>query len=139
MTLQAAMQRRARQMRDGRLQGVQAVVQRQQRVPPEGDDDRLLFDRQDRRPGILRSGSQIFNQGPSLPLGDGLGVDPMTLRQAPQALLTMLYRSTDRRCRCGAPVVYLPHSASFQPSENSAPSKSGTKHLGPVRGWANCA
>ncbi len=41
----------------------------------------------------------------------------------------MLYRSTDRRCRCGAPVVNLSHSASFQPSENNAPSNAGTKHL----------
>ena len=56
-------------------------------------------------------------------------VDPVPPRQDSQALLTMLYRSTERRCRRGAPVMYLSDSASFQPSENSAPSKSGTKHL----------
>lgn len=39
MTLEAAMQR-SRQMRDGWLQRIEAVVEWQQRMPPEGDDDR---------------------------------------------------------------------------------------------------
>ena len=33
-------------MRDRRLQRIEAVVERQQRMPPEGDDDGLLLDRQ---------------------------------------------------------------------------------------------
>ena len=37
-------------------------------------------------------------------LGDGLLVDAVALGQKPQALLTMLYRSTDCLCRSGAPV-----------------------------------
>src|SRR5258707_13743265 len=41
----------------------------------------------------------------------------------------MLYRSTDRLCRCGAPVQYLSHSASFHSLEKYAPSNAGTKHL----------
>ena len=45
-----------------------------------------------------------------------------------QARLTMLYRSTDRLSRCGAPVEYLAHSASVQLTVNSAPSKPGIKH-----------
>ena len=48
MALEAAMQRRARQMRDGRLQSIKAVVERQQSMPPEGDDYGLFLDRQDR-------------------------------------------------------------------------------------------
>jgi hypothetical protein len=43
--------------------------------------------------------------------------------------LTMLYRSTDRLSRCGAPVEYLSHSASFQLMVNNAPSKPGITHL----------
>jgi len=35
MPLQAAMQRRSAEVRDRRLQGVEAIVQRQQRVPPK--------------------------------------------------------------------------------------------------------
>src|ERR1700722_817085 len=42
----------------------------------------------------------------------------------------MLYRSTDRLCRSGAPMENLCHSASFESDEKNAPSKSGTKHLG---------
>ena len=63
-----------------------------------------------------------------LPLGDGLLVDAMALGQGPQALLTMLYRSTDCLCRCGAAVKNLAHSASFQSLENNAPSNPGIKH-----------
>ena len=48
-----------------------------------------------------------------LPLGDGLLIDPVAPSQSPQALLTMLYRSTDRLCRRGAPMENLAHSASF--------------------------
>ena len=47
MALKAAMQRRARQVRNCRLKRVEAVVERQQRMPPEGDHDRLLFNGQD--------------------------------------------------------------------------------------------
>jgi hypothetical protein len=43
----ATMQRRARQMRDRRLQSVQAIVERQQGMPSEGDHNRLLFNGQD--------------------------------------------------------------------------------------------
>jgi hypothetical protein len=53
----------------------------------------------------------------------------MTIGQGPQALLTMLYRSTVCRCRAGAPVKNLSHSASFWRSEKYAPSNLGTKHL----------
>lgn len=51
--------------------------------------------------------------------------DSNTPRQRSQALLTILYCSTNRRCRRGAPMVNLAHSASFQSSENNAPSKLG--------------
>src|ERR1700691_2100433 len=42
----------------------------------------------------------------------------------------MLYRSTDRLCRCGAAVKNLAHSASFHSLENNAPSNPGIKQLG---------
>ena len=41
----------------------------------------------------------------------------------------MLYRSTDRRSRRGAPMQNLAHSASFESLDKDAPSKAGTKHL----------
>src|SRR5882724_3008937 len=42
----------------------------------------------------------------------------------------MLYRSTDRLCRCGAPMQYLSHSASFHSREKYAPPNAGTKQVG---------
>jgi hypothetical protein len=56
---------------------------------------------------------------------------PVAPSQGPQALLTMLYRSTDRRCRRGAAMKNLANSASRHAGEKSAPSKPGIKHLGP--------
>jgi hypothetical protein len=43
--------------------------------------------------------------------------------------MTMLYRSTDCLCRCGAPMKNLAHSASLESLDKNAPSKPGTKHL----------
>src|SRR6266496_5038416 len=115
-------------MRDRRLQGVEAIVERQQRVPAEGDDDRLLFDRQHRRLRTPGAGWQIGDRAALLPLGDGLRIDAVAPGQCPQARLTMLYRSTDRLCRRGAAVENLAHSPSFHSPENNAPSKAGIKH-----------
>ena len=70
----------------------------------ERHDDGLFLDGQDRRFGFLRSRRHVRDRGPPLPLGDRLLIDSVALRQRPQARLTMLYRSTDRLCRCGAPV-----------------------------------
>jgi hypothetical protein len=47
----------------------------------------------------------------------GLRIDAVAPGQRPQALLTMLYRSTDRLCRCGAPMKNLSHRA--HPSNQS--------------------
>src|SRR5918993_3130799 len=56
-------------------------------------------------------------------------VDAVALGQGPQARLTLLYRSTDCRRRCGAPVVNLSHSASLHSREKGAPSNPGIKQL----------
>ena len=46
MALQAAVQRRAGQVRDRRLKRVEAIIQRQQRMAPERDRHRLVLDRE---------------------------------------------------------------------------------------------
>ena len=79
--------------------------------------------------GLLGPGRHIGDRRPLLPLRHGLLVDPVALGQSPQALLTMLYRSTDRLCRRGAAVKNLAHSAFLHSCEKSAPSKSGIKHI----------
>ena len=84
-----------------------------------------------KEPSISAPWDRLADRRPRLPLplGHGLLVDPVALGQRPQALFTMLYRSTNRLWRCGAPVQTLAHSASFHSREKTAPSKSGIKHL----------
>src|SRR5271163_879162 len=123
-------------MRDRRLQSIEAIVERQERVPTEGDDDRLLLDREHRGFRLTRAGWQIGDRAALLPFGDGLRVDAVAPGQRPQARLTMLYRSTDRLCRRGAAVENLAHSASLHAKENNAPSNSGIKHLAALEGGA---
>jgi hypothetical protein len=122
----------AGQVRNGGLEGVEAVVEGQQRVMAEGHDDGLILDRQDCRSAVLRVSTAVEDGGSLPPLGHRLRVDPVASGEPPQALLTMLYRSTDRRSRCGAPMLNLAHSASFHACGKTAPSNPGIKHLGDV-------
>lgn len=75
---------------DRRLQGIEAVVERHQGAPAEGDDDRLFLRCQNAGPRRLRSGRQIGDRGPLLPFRDGFLIDPVTPRPRPQALLTTI-------------------------------------------------
>ena len=77
-------QRGSRQVRDRCLQRIVAIVQREQCVPPEGNDDRLFLDRQDGRLRIIRKGGKIADSRTLLPLGDHLGVDAVALGLRPQ-------------------------------------------------------
>src|SRR3712207_6828398 len=52
---ETAMEIGAREARDGWLEGVEAVVQGQQRVPAKGDDDGFLLGAEDGRASLLRS------------------------------------------------------------------------------------
>jgi len=81
------------------------------------------------RSGSLRSHRGIARRGPAPPLRDSLRVDPMAPGQRPYALLTMLYPSTDRLRRAGAPVKNLAHVPSLSMACESVPSYTGTKHL----------
>src|ERR1700722_2033615 len=90
--------------------------------------------RNDLEADLIRNGRPSACQ-----LCDGFRVDPVALRQRPQARLTMLYRSTDCLCRRGAPMKNLAHSASFESFDKDAPSKPGTKHLGEWRALTELA
>src|ERR1700722_3990687 len=74
-------------MRDRGLQGIKAVVERQQSMPSECNDDGLFLCGQDCRSGLLGSCRQVGNGGPRFPLSDRLRVDAVALRKPPQALL----------------------------------------------------
>ena len=75
-----------------------------QRAPPEGDDDRLVFN--NKRSGLrFPWACRAIGDGlPQLPLRDSLLVDPVTPGESSQALLTILYCSTDCLRRSGAAV-----------------------------------
>ena len=62
-------------MGDCWLQGLEAVVEWQQRVLAKGNDDGLILDRQDSRFGLPRTGPQIGDRPASPPFGDSLLVD----------------------------------------------------------------
>ena len=49
VALKASVQRGSREVRDRRLEAVQTIIQRQQRVPPEDNHDGFILDRQHRR------------------------------------------------------------------------------------------
>ena len=80
VALQTPVKGRARQMRDGGLQGIQAVVERQQGVLAEGNDGRFLLGRQHRGANDLGSHRRIVHEGPLAPLGDRLLVEPVLCR-----------------------------------------------------------
>src|ERR1019366_4408307 len=88
-----SMKGRTGQLRDRDLQRIQAIVERQQCVLAKGDDDGLLLHGQNRRPWRLRSGRKVGHRATLAPLGHRLGVDAVTPRQRPQALLTMPAKS----------------------------------------------
>jgi hypothetical protein len=101
MAPQAAMQRGARKGRDRRR--MEAIVQRQERLPAKGNmmassstDNTEAF-------CIRRAGRKIADRTAFLPLGHGLLIDPVAFGKRPQALLTILYRSTDRPCLLALP------------------------------------
>jgi hypothetical protein len=129
VALEAAKQSRARQVRDGGLQGVAAVVQRRQRVAAEGDDDRLLPSRELGGARRSRPSAPIGDISSRAPLRDGLRVHAMAAGQGPQARFTTLDRATGGQRRAGAALQNLAHRASLHAREKAAPSKPGTKHV----------
>ncbi len=98
------MQRRAGQVRNGLLQGIQAVIQRQQGMATKSNDQRFFLDCQYCRTDVFWSHRLILHLRPLLPLGNRLRVDPLLLCQRPYARLTVLYCATDCLSRARAAV-----------------------------------
>jgi hypothetical protein len=74
-------------MRDGRLSRIEAIIERQQRMPPEGDDDRLLLDGKNGRLGFFGACWTIGDSLALSPLSDSLLVDAVAPGERSQALL----------------------------------------------------
>ena len=84
MALKAAVQCRACQVRNRRLQGIEAVIKREQRMAPERYDRRLFGLGQDGGPRFRRPGLHVLDCRPLAPLRHRLGVDaqfPAQLRE----------------------------------------------------------
>ena len=79
------------------------------------------------QPTPSNAGTEHLVSVVSTALAHRLLIDAVTSGKRSQALFTMLYRSTDRLSRRGAPVKNLAHSASFDSCNKNAPSKCGTK------------
>lgn len=76
-------------MRDGWLQGVQAVIQRQQRVPPEGYNDRLFLDRQNRRLRSFGPVRKSSTEARAFDLATVLGLIPCRLAKTSGSLVSL--------------------------------------------------
>ena len=83
---------------------IKAIIERQQRMPPESNDDRFLVDGKDGRFGFFGACRQIGDGLALFPLRDSLLIDSVALGERSQALLTILYCSTDCLRRGGAAV-----------------------------------
>lgn len=88
MSLQAPVQAGAGQMRDRGLQPVEAIIQRQQGMPPKSDDDRLFPRRQRGRARLLRSHGGVGRRLPITPLLDRRRTDAVALGRRSHAFLT---------------------------------------------------
>ncbi|AMB45849.1 hypothetical protein Y590_13085 [Methylobacterium sp. AMS5] len=86
--LQAPVQAGAGQMGDRGLQTVEAVVQRQQGMPPESDDDRLLLRCQNGRARLLRTHGRVGRRLPITPLLDRRRADAVAFSRRSHAFLT---------------------------------------------------
>ena len=98
------MQAGARQLRNGRLKRMETVVQRQQRMLRKAtmiassSNDRTVEWASFGPVGRSATEDRFFH------FATVFWLKPIALGQRSQALLTILYRSTDRLCRRGAAV-----------------------------------
>lgn len=79
VALKAAVERGAGQVGNGGLERVQAVVERQKRVPAKGHDHGSFFGGKHGGTGLLGAGFQIGRRVAPAPLGDRLRVHAMAL------------------------------------------------------------
>jgi len=82
-------------MWDRRLQGVEAIVQRQQCMPPEGNNHRFLIRTQNRGTGFRRAGLAVLQCLALAPFGDCLDVDAKFPTQRRVRSLRSLYECSD--------------------------------------------
>lgn len=110
------------------MKRIEAVVERQQRVAAESDNDRSSSIESTVDLGSFGPVGRSETEARLFHFATVFWFDPVALGQRPQALLTMLYRSTDRLCRSGAPMKNLTHSASFNSDAKDAHQSLGSNN-----------
>jgi len=99
------------QVRDGWLQGVETVVQRQERVLAEGYDQRFFLTGEHRRSRPLRPHWGIARKRTLFPFTGGLWVQMIPLSEGGNAVGTALYGLADglsraaQSCGCSRVVI----------------------------------
>jgi len=78
------------------LQGIEAIIEWQQRMLAQSNNECLLLLAENRRVRRLGPHGGIAGGGAPAPYGDRLLIDAVSAGQLPQARLTILYCSTDR-------------------------------------------
>lgn len=109
MTLEATMQRRAGELRQGGLERVETIVEWKKGVPAKGDHHGLLLGGEGGRAPLFGAHRGILDRGAPAPLVDRLRIEVVASRERSQARLTMLDRPTHCRRRAGAAMKYLSH------------------------------
>src|ERR1035437_5608756 len=118
-------------MRDGCLESVETIVERQYGVLAERNCESLLFGAEHRRVRCLRPHRGIIDEVALLPLCYRLRVEVVASGELFDRSLRSLYRSSDDVSGLGAAVKYLSHRASRNVgSDCLIPRHSGTTHLG---------
>ena len=69
-------------MRNGGLEGIEAIVERQQRMLAEGDDQRLFLFAENRRVRLPRAHPSIADRTTPAPFSDCLRIDAVAARRA---------------------------------------------------------
>jgi hypothetical protein len=109
MPLQAPVQRRLCQLRDSRLQSMDTIVWRQQRMTPECDDRSVFGLGQDGGSRLFRSGLEILGSDPLSPFGHRLRDDAQSHAQLRERSLRSLQCSSDSENGRGACAANFSH------------------------------
>ena len=127
MSWKAAVQSWPGQVGNRGLKRVQAIIQRQQLCLRNATQMASSSFIKTLDTGSLGTHRRIMDKVPFAPLRYRLLVDSVAHGQNLQALLTMLYRSTQRLSRTGASVQYLSHNYSLRRWLYITPPHHGTK------------
>lgn len=132
MALKATVQGGAGKARNRGFQGLEAVVERQEDVPPKGNGNDLFFGHE-HCGGWFWPHHRIDHRRAIAPFGYGFGVEVVPGGERLQAFLTTLDCGPYCRCCAGTVVEYLSRNLVRNPEPEITPPYSGTIPLETLR------